>query len=183
MKQLFLLPKLLTVLITVGVLIPTTPVNAQKAKTENVVGSLLHHPEVSLAKVRYKKMTVNIPSDIVKRCPKQEGEIKKHKLPVKIFSYIMWRESRCQEKVIGWNYRKGMSHRDCRLSPVNTYKKCSAVKSYDSGLLQINSSWVTLTKETCGGKWGDMSILLNQECNLAVASKILQDGGLSNWGF
>lgn len=176
MKKLSLL--LLFVLITISVATPTT-----NALSANAVGSLLHNTEMSSMKVRNKSMAISIPQDKTKRCPKWESELKKHGLPVKVFSYVMWRESRCQEKVIGWNYHKGMSSRDCKIAPVNIYKKCRAVRSYDSGLLQVNSSWVTLTKETCGGKWGDMSALLNQECNLAVASKILQDGGLSNWGF
>lgn len=115
-------------------------------------------------------------------CPQYHDLLRKNNLPVKIFDPIMWRESRCQPKAIGWNYKAGKSHRDCKLSPAKTYRKCRAVRSYDSGLLQINSSWVTLTAQVCGSKWGDMSVLLNPECNLKVASRLFDNGaGMANW--
>jgi hypothetical protein len=118
----------------------------------------------------------------VKRCPQWEKKLKEHGLvPVKKFSYIMWRESRCKIKVIGWNYHKGMSHKNCQLAPAHIYKKCPAVRSYDSGLLQINSSWKTLTARVCGTRYGDMTPLLKTECNLKVAKALLDDGGLNHW--
>jgi hypothetical protein len=118
----------------------------------------------------------------VKRCPQWEAQLKAHGLvPVKRFSYLMWRESRCQKKVIGWNYHKGMSHKDCKLAPAKIYKKCPAVRSYDSGLLQINSSWKTLTARVCKSKWGDLKPLLTAECNLKVAKALLDDGGFEHW--
>jgi hypothetical protein len=118
----------------------------------------------------------------VKRCPQWEAQLKAHGLvPVKKFSYLMWRESRCQKKAIGWNYHKGMSHKNCTLAPAKIYKKCSAVRSYDSGLLQINSSWKTLTARVCKSKWGDMRPLLKAECNLKVAKALLDDGGFEHW--
>lgn len=118
----------------------------------------------------------------VKSCPKWEPLLRKYGLPVKQFTYIMWRESRCEPRAIGWNYRAGTSHRDCKRSPAETYKRCRAVKSYDSGLLQINSSWTTVTARVCGTKWGDMSALLDPKCNLKVAKYLYEDGGgMSNW--
>lgn len=119
--------------------------------------------------------------ETVKRCPKWEKLIKKYKLPVKDFSYIMWRESRCQPKAIGWNYKSGMGHWSCKLAPAQVYKKCDAVKSYDSGLLQINSSWVTVTSRVCKSKWGDMTVLLRPSCNLAVARYLYDNGGMHHW--
>lgn len=113
------------------------------------------------------------------RCPKWEPLLKKYELPVKEFSTIMWRESRCEPKAIGWNYKSGMSHKDCKLSPAATYKKCRAVRSYDSGLLQINSGWKTVTKQIC--KSSDMSILLVPECNIKVARYLYDNGGLGHW--
>jgi hypothetical protein len=116
------------------------------------------------------------------KCPQWHSLMKKYKLPIKTFDSIMYRESRCKAKVIGWNYRAGMSHRNCKLSPADTYKKCHAVRSYDSGLLQINSSWTTLTSQVCRSKWGDMTVLLNPHCNLKVASYLYhKGGGMSNW--
>ena len=118
----------------------------------------------------------------VKSCPQWEKQLKAHGLvPVKKFSYIMWRESRCQEKVIGWNYKSGLSYLNCKKAPADIYKRCYAVRSYDSGLLQINSSWKTLTARVCGSKFGNLAPLLTSECNLKVAKALLDDGGLGHW--
>jgi hypothetical protein len=57
------------------------------------------------------------------------------------------------------------------------------VSSYDSGLLQINSSWVTVTSQVCGTKWGDLRPLRTSSCNLKVAKYLFENGGLGNWGF
>lgn len=118
----------------------------------------------------------------VGRCPKYEQLLRKYNLPVAEFSSIMYRESRCQPKAIGWNYKTGMSHRDCKLSPAVTYRRCKAVKSFDSGLLQINSSWVTVTAQVCKAKTGDLSVLLIPECNIKVAQHLYKHGGgIGNW--
>jgi hypothetical protein len=119
---------------------------------------------------------------VVARCPQYEALLRKYNMPVDVFSPIMYRESRCQPKAIGWNYRKGMTHRDCKLSPAASYRRCKAVKSFDSGLLQINSSWVTVTATACGTKYGDLSVLLIPECNMKVAKVLYNNGkGISNW--
>jgi len=92
----------------------------------------------------------------------------------------MYRESRCQPRAIGWNYRKGQDHTDCKLSPARTYRKCRAVKSWDSGLLQINSSWRSVTYRTCNTT--DIFQLLQPVCNVKVAAVLYANGkGLSNW--
>jgi len=117
----------------------------------------------------------------VKRCPKWEKLLKANNLPVKEFSYIMWRESRCQAKVIGWNYKSGTGHWSCKLAPAEQYKKCKAVKSYDSGLLQVNSSWKTVTAQVCGSKFGDLTVLLEPECNISVALHLYNNGGMNHW--
>lgn len=115
------------------------------------------------------------------RCEKYEALLRKYKLPVAEFSAIMWRESRCEPKAIGWNYRSGMSASNCKLSPAVTYRRCKAVKSFDSGLLQINSSWVSVTARACNAKRGDLSVLLIPECNIRVASYLYKDGGIGHW--
>lgn len=113
-------------------------------------------------------------------CKQYHALLRKHGLPVKVFAPIMYRESRCQPRAIGWNYHRGMSHKNCRLSPAPTYRKCKAVKSFDSGLLQINSTWRTVTKQTCNNP--DVFVLLQADCNLAVAAVLYANGkGLSNW--
>lgn len=125
-----------------------------------------------------------IPKGEKYRCPQYHDMIKAEGLPVQIFSYIMWRESRCQPKAIGWNYKKGKSHKNCKVAATNFYKRCSAVDSYDSGLLQINSSWTTVTQIVCGKRWGDMTVLLKEKCNIKVAKYLLYNGGgFGNWGF
>jgi len=116
-----------------------------------------------------------------KRCPKYESALKKHGLPVARFSSIMWRESRCEPKAIGWNYRSGTSHKNCKLSSMETYRKCPAVRSYDLGLLQVNSSWVTVTEQVCKSKRFNMKVLLHPECNLKVAKHLYENGGLVHW--
>lgn len=116
------------------------------------------------------------------RCEQYEALLRKYKLPVAQFSAIMWRESRCQPKAIGWNYRSGMSHRDCKTSPAVTYRRCRAVKSFDSGLLQINSSWRSVTAQVCRSEYGDLSVLLIPDCNIRVASHLYKHGGgIGNW--
>lgn len=117
----------------------------------------------------------------VERCPKWEKLLRQNNLPVKQFSYIMWRESRCQSKVIGWNYKSGTGYWSCKTSPAPQYKKCKAVKSYDSGLLQINSSWKTVTSQVCKSKWGDLSVLLDSKCNISVALHLYNSGGMNHW--
>ena len=119
---------------------------------------------------------------VKKTCPQYEKLMKKYGLPVDAFTYIMWRESRCQTKAIGWNYKSGYGPSNCKLSPAATYKKCKAVRSYDSGLLQINSSWKTVTATVCKSKFGDLTVLLNPECNLKVAGYLFEEGGgINNW--
>ncbi len=95
----------------------------------------------------------------VKKCPAWEKRLKAHGLvPVSKFSYIMWRESRCQEKIVS---------------------KPNSNGTRDYGLLQINSSWRTVTRQVCGGK--DMKVLLNHECNFRVAKYLFDNGGLKHW--
>lgn len=115
-------------------------------------------------------------------CRKWHKLLDEYDLPVRTFAPIMMRESKCIERAVGWNYRPGTDHTNCRRAPLDTYKNCDAVASYDLGLLQVNSSWKTLTANICGSKWGDMSALLQPRCNLAVSRYLyLHGGGLRNW--
>jgi len=117
-----------------------------------------------------------------KSCPKYEPLLKQYGLPVKDFSYIMWRESRCEPKAVGWNYKRGMSHRDCRLSPAVTYRHCSAVRSYDSGLLQVNSTWKTVTAQVCNRPARQIiRSLTDPVCNIKVAKYLYDNGGMHHW--
>lgn len=98
----------------------------------------------------------------VKRCPRWESKFRAIGLkPVDRFSYIAWRESRCSPTAISRLNRNG---------------------SRDYGLLQINSSWKSVTAKVCHAKFGDMKVLLDPICNMKVARYLLGDGdGLSNW--
>ena len=101
-------------------------------------------------------------------CPKWEPAIKAAGLPVKDFSYIAWRESRCRIKAINaiWNSKGEMIYH------------LNKNKSYDSGLLQINSGHRELVRRVCGG---DLKLLLTLDCNLAVAKYLYDAHSLSPW--
>lgn len=113
-------------------------------------------------------------------CPQWHDAMRKAGLPVRVFSWIMARESKCIPSAVGWNYRSGKSHKNCKLSPARTYRNCSAVRSYDVGLLQINSQHREIVKQVCNAS--DVLILQKPECNLAVAAVLWADGeGSSHW--
>jgi hypothetical protein len=115
---------------------------------------------VKAAEVSGKVSSQGLRSTNVKSCPQWEKQLKANGLPVKKFSYIMWRESRCQEKVVS-----GLNSNGTR----------------DYGLLQVNSSWRTVTAQVCSSKRGDLKVLLSHKCNLKVARYLLDNGGLGHW--
>ena len=117
----------------------------------------------------------------VNKCPQYHAALRKAGLPVEPFSQIMYRESRCVPGAIGWNYQPGMSYKDCKRQVATLYKRCRAVRTYDSGLLQINSSWVSVTAQVCKSKFGNMTVLLQPECNLAVAAHLYKTSGIGHW--
>lgn len=106
------------------------------------------------------------------RCPRFEHLFRKHKMPVEVFSYIAWRESRCRPTAVNARWRNGKI--------VWTLNQNG---TYDSGLLQVNSGWKTVTAQICRSKFGDLTVLLEPECNVAVGAYLYHDGGgLRNWG-
>ena len=92
-------------------------------------------------------------------CPQWEPMLRKHGLPVKDFSYIMWRESRCTPNAVHHNKQA----RD------------------DIGLLQINASWSTVTRQQCRTKKRPEIALLSPTCNLTVAAHLYSTAGLRPW--
>jgi hypothetical protein len=142
-------------------------------------------PELPIPDKKVSKTSGRVSSQSVKTeksCPQYEKMLRKHGLPVKEFSFIMWRESKCQTLAVGWNYKSGYSHRNCRLSPAETYKNCRAVRSYDTGLLQINSTWRTITAQVCNRPERQViKSLKNPECNLKVAKYLYENGGMHHW--
>ena len=102
-----------------------------------------------------------VPADKTKRCPQWEDEFAAFGLPVDTFSYVAWRESRCN--ILAHN------------------RTLNKNKTQDRGLLQINSSWVTVTAKECASQKGDLSVLFDVRCNLAVARYLYRNGGLRHW--
>ena len=113
-------------------------------------------------------------------CPKYHKLLRQHGLPVKHFAYIMARESKCITRAVGWNYYKGKDHTNCKSGKFNRHKKCSAVKSWDVGLLQVNRQHDRIVKQQCG-KGTDTFILTDPECNLRVAKVLYDLAGLAPW--
>ena len=99
-----------------------------------------------------------VPKDPTQRCPQWEAKFREYGLPVVAFSYISFRESRCN--IRAWN----------------RYKNANG--SQDLGLVQINSSWKTVTRNICGT---DITGLFNVDCNLSVARYLYDNGGLRHW--
>lgn len=115
----------------------------------------------------------NISYDLSHRCPAFEDSLRQHGLePVEVFSFIAWRESRCNPKAVNAIWKNGKL--------AWTLNKDG---SYDSGLLQINSSWKTVTSEVCGSPLGDLTVLRDLTCNLQVAKYIMDNSAskLGNW--
>ncbi len=122
-------------------------------------------------------LPANVPSDQSKRCPKYETLFEQYGLPVQIFSYIAWRESRCNPKAINakWDANGNMTYH------------LNKNKTWDTGLLQVNSSWIRSVRAVCGvdtgSTRGDLQALTDPECNVRFAKWIMDNttGGLANW--
>lgn len=99
-----------------------------------------------------------VPTDLKHRCPQWEPKFREYGLPVKAFSYIAYRESRCNPKAHNTTLNRNGSQ--------------------DLGLVQVNSSWRTVTRNICGT---DITGLFNVDCNLAVAKYLYDNGGLGHW--
>lgn len=117
-----------------------------------------------------------IPSDPTKRCPQFHDLFEKYGMyPIETWSYIAWRESRCNpmSQNAEWDENGNMTYH------------LNKNKTYDTGLLQINSGWKKVTRDICGDDAVDnyMQGLKNPDCNILVARYIMEhsSGGLSNW--
>jgi hypothetical protein len=103
----------------------------------------------------------SIPRDRTMRCPQWIPLFRQYGLPARIFSYVAWRESRCNPKsvsVVRWTGKP------------------------DVGLLQIQGSWVTVTSNVCKvPRTQVVDALTDVHCNLAVARYLYQNGGLGHW--
>ena len=147
--------------------------SAHKAAVVNAGIALRVLPRPPSIRKKSVAEVYRIPKDKTFRCPEQEAAIHAAGLkPVEVFSYIAYRESRCNPSAVNAIWKNGKI--------TWTLNKDG---SYDSGLLQINSSWRTVTSQVCGTPKGDMSVLLDINCNLKVAKFLLDnsDSGLGNW--
>ena len=94
-------------------------------------------------------------------CPQWEPLFRKHGLPVKEFSRIAYRESRCNPRSV------------------------SAVRytgKPDVGLLQIQGSWVTVTSAVCRvSRKQVVRALTDASCNVRVARYLYDNGGMGHW--
>jgi hypothetical protein len=99
-----------------------------------------------------------VPKDPTKRCPEWEDKFREYGLPAKTFSYIAYRESRCNPKAHNTTLNRN--------------------KTQDLGLVQVNSSWKTVTRNICGT---DITGLFDVDCNLKVAKYLFDNGGLGHW--
>jgi hypothetical protein len=135
------------------------------------------HLREQMPPVVKETLPAHVPNDKSKRCPQWEPKIAEAGLPVQTFSYIAWRESGCNPKAVNarWN-AKGQI--------VWTLNKNG---SYDSGLFQHNSSWLSATRQVCGVNTGnkrkDLEALYNVDCSIAMAVWIMENtkGKLGNW--
>lgn len=125
--------------------------------------------------------SVNARPTVKGTCPDLMPLIKEVGLPP-VFLKIAYRESRCIPQAVGWNYRAGSNAGKCKKVPFRQYLKTCAkhIKSYDSGLWQINSSWVSVTKAICGKAPRD-GALFEPRCNARVAKYLYENGGLGHW--
>jgi hypothetical protein len=118
----------------------------------------------------------DIPSDKTKRCPMWEPLFKEAGLePVEVFSYVAWRESNCRPDAQNatWDKNGNMTYH------------LNKDKSYDTGLLQVNSSWKSKVAMVCGedAVKNRMSGLKDINCNIKFAKWIMDNsqGKLGNW--
>ncbi len=116
--------------------------------------------------------TQRIPSDLTKRCPRWHHKFVEHGLPVKVFSYIAWRESRCRPNAINARFNS-------RGEVTWTLNRDGSI---DRGLIQVNSTWLTVTSQVCKAPRGQLDVLFDVDCNLAVARYLYDNGGLGHWG-
>ena len=119
----------------------------------------------------------DIPSNPSMRCPEWEPLFAKYGLPIEVFSYVAYRESRCNPKSVNatWDKNGNMTYH------------LNKDGSWDSGLLQINSCWLSRVREVfgidSGNKRKDLEILLDPENNVRFAAWIMENskGKLANW--
>ena len=164
-------------LIALSTIFAGTAFAAQPNPTQTFPATQTQLTREPMPTVVKETLPAHVPNDKSKRCPQWEPKIAKAGLPVQTFSYIAWRESGCNPKAVNarWNAQGQI---------VWTLNKNG---SYDSGLFQHNSSWITATRQVCGVNTGnkrkDLEALYDVDCSIAMAVWIMENtkGKLGNW--
>ena len=150
------------------------PVAVAVAVATTVVASVPEATTTTTMTMTSAPVVVRTPAEVERsrRCPEFEALFEAYGLePVDTFSFIAWRETRCDPTKV--NAEFGPNGK-----PTKTLNRDG---SYDVGLLQVNSTWKTVTHEACGTPWGQMFALIDLDCNLRVAKYLLDNGGLGHW--
>ena len=144
-------------LIALSTLLAGTAYAAQPNPTQTHPATQTQLPREAMPNV-VEIVPAGVPTHSKQRCPQWEPKFREHGLPVKAFSYIAYRESRCNPKAHNTTLNRNGSQ--------------------DLGLVQVNSSWRTVTRNICGT---DITGLFNVDCNLKVAKYLYENGGLGHW--
>ncbi len=172
--------RIIATLITLLTLIPSTAQAEQPKPTPThpaVTTEHRRHMREQMPQVVEETLPAGVPKDQSKRCPQWEPKIADAGLPVETFSYIAWRESRCNRKAVNARW-------DSAGNIVWTLNKNG---SYDSGLFQHNSTWISATRQVCGVNTGskrkDLEALYEVDCAIAMAVWLMKNtkGKLANW--
>ena len=165
----------LVVDVTSGSQEPPSPVGTMSDYTE-ASRELIFVEKQSVVLVSPYDARFDYPRDPKKRCPAWEPLLYEAGLfPLDVFSYIAWRESGCNPEAQNakWDANGNMTYH------------LNKDRSYDTGLLQINSSWHSVTKLVCGDDAvkNRMQGLKDPICNVNVARYIMDNskGKLGNW--
>lgn len=161
-----------TVLMTVAVWLGGRPIERQPMPI--IVPATTTTTSSSTTTTTTTTTTLPAKSTGVKRCPDLEPLLAEYGLPADPFSYIAWRESRCNPGAVNakWNEAGEMVY------------ALNKNKTWDSGLLQVNSIHRDLVREVCGKQAlrNNLAGLLDLDCQLRVAARLYDGGkGLSHW--
>lgn len=161
-----------TVLMTVAVWLGGRPIERQPMPI--IVPATTTTTSSSTTTTTTTTTTLPAKSTGVKRCPDLEPLLAEYGLPADPFSYIAWRESRCNPGAVNakWNEAGEMVY------------ALNKNKTWDSGLLQVNSIHRNLVREVCGKQAlrNNLAGLLDLDCQLRVAARLYDGGkGLSHW--
>lgn len=110
-------------------------------------------------------LAVPSPVQAAKSCPQYEAALARYfpRKAVPTFSYVAWRESRCNPRSVS-KVRKSTGYPDV-------------------GLLQVQGSWRTVTRRICRLRPNQDHIqaLTRLDCHLRVARYLYDNGGMGHW--